>query len=114
MRIHVLRSLFVTALFLIGASTDAQTLPGGVRPTPDQAQALLQARPDLVAQLRQRMMTSGMTPEQIRSRLRAEGYPENLLDPYLAGATGRPRSPARPSSAPCRSWASPIRSTCAG
>lgn len=32
-------------------------------------------------------MTSGLTPEQVRARLRAEGYPENLLDAYLPGAT---------------------------
>ncbi|MEP7383617.1 MAG: SLBB domain-containing protein, partial [Gemmatimonadota bacterium] len=54
------------------------------RPTPDQAQRLLQTRPDLVAQLRQRIITSGMTPEQVRARLRAEGYPETLLDAYLS------------------------------
>ena len=55
------------------------------RPTPDQAQRLLQTRPDLVAQLRARIMTSGMTPDQVRARLRAEGYPESLLDAYLVG-----------------------------
>ncbi|MBK6424314.1 MAG: SLBB domain-containing protein [Gemmatimonadetes bacterium] len=37
-------------------------------------------------QLRERIGTSGLTPEQIRARLRAAGYPEDLLDPYLAGA----------------------------
>ncbi|MEX2181712.1 MAG: SLBB domain-containing protein [Gemmatimonadaceae bacterium] len=59
-------------------------------PSPAQAQALLQARPDLVAQLRQRIITSGMTPEQVRARLRAEGYPENLLDAFLPGSTSTP------------------------
>ena len=57
------------------------------RPTPAQAQLLLQTRPDLVAQLRQKIVTSGMSADQIRARLRAEGYPETLLDPYLPGAT---------------------------
>lgn len=57
------------------------------RPTAAEAQALLQSRPDLVAQLRQRLQASGLTPDQVRARLRAEGYPENLLDSYLAGAT---------------------------
>jgi polysaccharide export outer membrane protein len=56
-------------------------------PTPQQTQAVLQARPELVAQLRQRIITSGMTADQVRARLRAEGYPENLLDPYLPGTT---------------------------
>jgi protein involved in polysaccharide export with SLBB domain len=57
------------------------------RPTPAQAQALLEARPDLVEQLRQRMLSSGLTPDQVRGRLKAEGYPETLLDAYLPGAT---------------------------
>ncbi|MFI5245048.1 MAG: SLBB domain-containing protein, partial [Gemmatimonadales bacterium] len=55
-------------------------------PTPQQAQQLLQTRPDLVNQLRQQIGTSGLTPEQVHARLRAEGYPENLLDAYLPGA----------------------------
>jgi protein involved in polysaccharide export with SLBB domain len=37
-------------------------------------------------------MSSGLTPDQVRARLRAEGYPENLLDAYLPGATGAPDS----------------------
>jgi protein involved in polysaccharide export with SLBB domain len=60
------------------------------RPSPAEAQALLQARPELVQQLRQRIITSGMTAEQVRARLRAEGYPENLLDAYLPGSTSSP------------------------
>lgn len=57
------------------------------KPTADQAKLLLQTRPDLAAQLRQRVMTSGMTADQVRARLRAEGYPPDLLDAYLPGAT---------------------------
>jgi len=57
------------------------------RPSPAQAQTLLQTRPDLVAQLQQQLASSGMTPDQIKARLRAEGYPENLLDAYLPGGT---------------------------
>ncbi len=33
------------------------------------------------------MVTSGMSADQIKARLRAEGYPENLLDAYLSGST---------------------------
>ena len=89
-----LRSLSVAALFFpLGVAT-AQSLPGGVRPTPAQAQALLQTRPDLVEQLRQRLVTSGMTADQIHARLRAEGYPENLLDAYLPGASGQASPPS--------------------
>ncbi|MEO8911333.1 MAG: hypothetical protein ABI408_14060, partial [Gemmatimonadaceae bacterium] len=50
-------------------------------PTTAQAQQMLQ-NPALLAQLRQRILTSGLTPDQVRARLRAEGYPENLLDAY--------------------------------
>ena len=58
------------------------------RPSPAEARLLLQTRPDLVAQLRQRLVASGLTPDQVRARLRAEGYPEDLLDAYLPNATG--------------------------
>src|SRR5512147_1211806 len=68
------------ALLISAAPAHAQG-----RPTPDQARTLLQTRPDLVAQLRDRLRSSGLTPDQVRARLRAEGYPEDLLDPYLAG-----------------------------
>jgi len=70
--------------FAMPCALVAQQAP---KPTPQQAEALLKGRPDLLAQLRQRIMTSGMTPDQVRARLRAEGYPENLLDAYLTGAT---------------------------
>ena len=57
-------------------------------PSAAQAQQMLQSNPALVQQLRQKIMTSGLTPDQVRARLRAEGYPENLLDAYLPGSTG--------------------------
>lgn len=56
-------------------------------PTTAQAQQMLQ-NPALLQQLRQRILSSGLTPDQVRARLRAEGYPEDLLDAYLPGATG--------------------------
>ncbi|HEU4720890.1 MAG TPA: SLBB domain-containing protein [Gemmatimonadaceae bacterium] len=86
MRVSVLRSLIVAASFLLPTVVGAQ-IPT-TRPTPEQAQILLQTRPDLVAQLRQRFATSGLSREQVRARLRAEGYPEDLLDAYLPGTTG--------------------------
>jgi polysaccharide export outer membrane protein len=63
-------------------------------PSPAQAQQMLQNNPALLQQLRQRIMTSGLTPDQVRARLRAEGYPETLLDAYLPGATGTPDTTA--------------------
>jgi polysaccharide biosynthesis/export protein len=56
-------------------------------PPPSQAEAALQQalqqNPGLAAQIRNRILGSGMTPDQIRARLQASGYPPNLLDAYL-------------------------------
>ncbi|MGH8523066.1 MAG: SLBB domain-containing protein, partial [Gammaproteobacteria bacterium] len=38
--------------------------------------------------LRSMMESTGMTTDQIRSRLRTQGYSESLLDPYMPGARG--------------------------
>jgi polysaccharide export outer membrane protein len=48
--------------------------------------------PMVLEQLRSRIMSSGLTADQIRARLRAEGYPESLLDAYLPGGTGQEAS----------------------
>ena len=76
------------ASVLISSTTSAQIpgLPPGTHLSPQEIQTLLATRPDLVAQLRQRIAESGLTPDQIHARLRAAGYPEDLLDAYL-GAT---------------------------
>lgn len=66
-------------------SAQVPTTGGQQLPTPDQAKELLQ-NPQIVEQLRQRLEQSGLTPDQVRSRLRAAGYPENMLDDYLQGA----------------------------
>jgi protein involved in polysaccharide export with SLBB domain len=91
-----LRSLLVAAFFLLPPVVSGAQVPT-TRPTTAEAQVLLQTRPDLVAQLRQRMMASGMSPDQIRARLRAEGYPENLLDAYMPGASGEVGGAVSPS-----------------
>ncbi len=59
------------------------------QPTPEQARQIIQDRPDLAATIRQRIATSRLTPEQIRDRLRAAGFPGDLLDPYM-DATVKP------------------------
>jgi protein involved in polysaccharide export with SLBB domain len=52
------------------------------------------SQPGLGDQIRQRIQQSGMTPDQIRARLRSAGYPENLIDQYLGqAAPGQPASP---------------------
>ena len=73
-----LRSLVCSALVLLAPAV----LPAQ---NPSDAQRMLQQNPALLEQLRQRIMSSGLTPDQIRARLRAEGYPETLLDQYLPG-----------------------------
>ncbi|MGZ3373138.1 MAG: polysaccharide biosynthesis/export family protein, partial [Gemmatimonadaceae bacterium] len=73
--------LLSAGLFALAPRMSAQN------PTTAQAQQMMQ-NPALLQQLRQRIMSSGLTPDQVRARLRAEGYPENLLDAYLPGATG--------------------------
>ncbi|MGH7638840.1 MAG: polysaccharide biosynthesis/export family protein, partial [Gemmatimonadaceae bacterium] len=91
MRFLHTRALIASVFLCVGAPVAvAQQQPG--RPTPEQARAML-ANPQMVEQLRQRIMTSGLSAEQIRARLRAEGYPENLLDAYLPGATGEASAP---------------------
>jgi protein involved in polysaccharide export with SLBB domain len=54
--------------------------------TPDQLMQLLAQNPQLAAQLRQRIEQSGMTLEQVQAQLVANGYPPNMLDPYLRGS----------------------------
>jgi len=78
-----LAGLFATAWLVAPSMLTAQAMP-----SPSQAKAMLQSSPDLANQLRQRVMTSGMAPEQIRARLKAEGYPEGFLDSYLPGGAG--------------------------
>ena len=73
-----------------GASVFAQQVP-----PPAQAQQMLQNNPALIARLQAMMQSSGMTPEQVRERLKAQGYPDSLLDQYLPGGT-RPDSLAIP------------------
>lgn len=79
-----MRALAVAALLTAFTSKSgfAQT-----KPTTAEAQTLLQTRPDLVAKLQQQLQSSGLSPDQIKARLRAEGYPDNLLDNYMSGSS---------------------------
>ena len=80
---HLAASLLLVAAFATAGA--AQQLPAT-----QQAQQMLQ-NPDLVNQLRQQLMTSGLTPDQVRARLTAEGYPPKMLDAYLPGGTAGAR-----------------------
>ncbi|HEY4215959.1 MAG TPA: SLBB domain-containing protein [Gemmatimonadaceae bacterium] len=48
---------------------------------------MLQNDPSLLSRLQSMMQSSGMTPDQVRARLQAQGYPQSLLDQYLPGST---------------------------
>jgi polysaccharide biosynthesis/export protein len=74
----LVRALPVALFLMLAGPAAAQQ-----RPSPSEAQRILETNPQMVEQLRQRILTSGLTPDQVRSRLRAEGYPEDLLDAYL-------------------------------
>jgi protein involved in polysaccharide export with SLBB domain len=87
MRTNILTALLVASAFVPAVAATAQNV------TPQQAQALLQARPDLAAQVRQRVGSSGLTPAQIQARLREQGYDPSLLDPYMGGAAGEAAAP---------------------
>lgn len=79
-----MRCLWLIALSLASLASAA----AAQRPTPEQAQALLRARPDLQTRLRSQIAGSGLTPDQIRARLVAAGYPATLLDNYLGDHAG--------------------------
>src|SRR5688572_32248439 len=66
------------------AAQRQQQLPPGT-PTPEQAEILIRTRPDLVARARQELARSGLTPDQIRARLRESGYSETVLNALLPG-----------------------------
>lgn len=70
---------------------DIPPRPSGM--TDAQIQQMIQQR-GLGDQLRQRIQQSGLTPDQVRARLRAAGYSENLIDAYLGPATGGQAAPA--------------------
>ena len=70
------RAWLVLAVILLAlASTATAQIPGAGQqlPSPDQAQDILRNQPQLIDQLRQRIQQSGLTPDQVRSRLRAAG-----------------------------------------
>ena len=85
---HAVSTLGLTALVLGPSGASAQipeVQPGQQMPSPEQAREALQ-NPQVVERLRQRLLESGLTPDQVRARLRASGYPETMLDDYLMGA----------------------------
>lgn len=61
---------------------------------------MLESNPALLRELRSRILSSGLTPDQVRARLRAEGYPESILDAYLLGGDQAGGELSAPGAAP--------------
>ncbi len=64
----------------------AQQVPQRPANVSDQQLQQYVQRSDIGAQIQQAIQQSGLTPDQIRARLRAAGYPENLIDQYMQPA----------------------------
>ncbi|MGH7668583.1 MAG: SLBB domain-containing protein [Gemmatimonadaceae bacterium] len=78
---HLTRVLVATlAILAMPAALGAQQLP-----TQSQAMQMLND-PSIVATLRQQIQNSGMSPDQIRQKLTAMGYPPSMLDQVLGTA----------------------------
>lgn len=81
MRSAAFRTTFLLVFVLGGiqarAAGQIPQLPPGVTPED------VLSRPELAGLLRQRIQESGLSPDEIRSRLRAAGYSGSLLDAYL-------------------------------
>ncbi|MBI4503053.1 MAG: SLBB domain-containing protein, partial [Gemmatimonadetes bacterium] len=64
-------------------------IPGGL--TPEQAVTLVQQNPSLGPVIQQQLSSSGLSPEEIRARLAAAGYPPTALDAFIKrDTTGLP------------------------
>jgi protein involved in polysaccharide export with SLBB domain len=87
-----------SAVTVLAAVVSASTLAAQQLPPPGQSQQALQQaiaqQPGLGGVLRSRIAESGLTPDQVRARLRASGYPANLLDSYLGPAAPGHQAPA--------------------
>ena len=74
---------------LLGAPATSVAQNPPLPPSSQAQQALQQAalqNPGLADSIRRRLEASGLTPEQVRARLAASGYPAGLLDAYLGPA----------------------------
>ncbi len=79
-------SLIRDGQFLI-PPLSAQQVPQRPGNVSDQQLQQYVQQPGIGDQIRQAIQQSGLTPDQIRARLRAAGYPESLVDQYLQQGT---------------------------
>jgi len=83
----VVRVAVLTAALGLADRVAAQQVPQRPSSVTDQQLQQYLQQPGIGDQIRQRIQDSGLTPDQIRARLRAAGYPENLVDQYMGPAT---------------------------
>jgi protein involved in polysaccharide export with SLBB domain len=88
------RLLYLAVGCLALCSAPSSTLAQAI-PSPAQAQQMLRDDPALIGRLQKMLQSSGLTPEQIRTRLKEAGYPDSLFNAYLsdAGTTDSSRIP---------------------
>lgn len=80
----------VTLLLVAPPAVLGQNPPVPLPPASQAQSALeqaLQQNPALATQIRNRLLQSGMSPDQVRARLQASGYPPTLLDAFMGGDT---------------------------
>ena len=86
--------LGLAAASSLAARVTAQQVPQRPSNVTDQQLQQYVQQAGIGDQIRQRIQDSGLTPDQIRARLRAAGYPENLVDQYMTPATAGQAAPA--------------------
>lgn len=99
---HIQRRTAVLAVFAVTAWASlaaAQVPERPTTPAPGSQTAQPAASPALQQgglgeQIRQRIQQSGLTPDQVRARLRSAGYPESIADAYLGPTTPGRAAPA--------------------
>lgn len=85
MRHFFTRSLIAAAFLFMGGASSAAQQSGRMPPPAAETPSLV----EVVQRLRQHIVLSGLTPEQIQARLSASGFASSILDPYLPGTPVR-------------------------
>ena len=87
----------VAAVLVLGQTLGAQTgTPPATADTGSAAKDLLAKQMQGGTDVRESIRKSGLSPEQIRGRLKAAGMTESILDDYMGGAAGGNGAPKLP------------------
>ena len=89
MRLFLIRALLSSAFLSLGTEVAIAQQPARMPSQAAETPTLI----EVVQRLRQHIVMSGLTPEQIRARLSASGFEGDLLDPYLPGTPVRVVAP---------------------